>query len=114
MFGAWNTPEFSPCPARSPSHGPRRATSAAPREAQQAAKVTEACRMIETAETPPKLDELAMSAGMSPYHFHRVFKAATGVTPKAYAVAHRRKRVGEALKGDKSVTEAIYEAGFNS
>ena len=57
---------------------------------------------------------LAAHAGLSPYHFHRVFKAATGVTPKAYAVAHRRKRVGEALKGDKSVTEAIYEAGFNS
>jgi AraC family transcriptional regulator of adaptative response/methylated-DNA-[protein]-cysteine methyltransferase len=78
------------------------------------AKIAEACRMIETAETPPKLDELAMSAGMSPYHFHRVFKAATGVTPKAYAVAHRQNRVRKALKGDKSVTEAIYEAGFNS
>jgi AraC family transcriptional regulator of adaptative response/methylated-DNA-[protein]-cysteine methyltransferase len=83
-------------------------------EGEHTAKIAEACRMIETAETPPKLDELAMSAGMSPYHFHRVFKAVTGVTPKAYAVAHRQNRVRDALKGDKSVTEAIYEAGFNS
>jgi AraC family transcriptional regulator, regulatory protein of adaptative response / methylated-DNA-[protein]-cysteine methyltransferase len=83
-------------------------------EGEHTAKIAEACRIIEIAETPPKLDELAMSAGMSPYHFHRVFKAVTGVTPKAYAVAHRQNRVRDALKGDKSVTEAIYEAGFNS
>jgi AraC family transcriptional regulator of adaptative response/methylated-DNA-[protein]-cysteine methyltransferase len=88
--------------------------NAASREAQQAAKVTAACRLIETAETPPKLEELAADAGMSPYHFHRVFKAVTGVTPKAYAVAHRHNRVRNALRGDKSVTEAIYAAGFNS
>jgi len=84
------------------------------REGEHTAKIAEACRIIETAETPPKLDELATSAGMRPYYFHRVFKAATGVTPKAYAVAHRQNRVRNALKGDKSVTEAIYEAGFNS
>jgi AraC family transcriptional regulator of adaptative response/methylated-DNA-[protein]-cysteine methyltransferase len=80
----------------------------------QADKIAAACRMIETAETAPSLEALAAQAGLSPYHFHRVFKAATGLTPKAYAVAHRNKRVREALKGDKSVTEAIYEAGFNS
>jgi AraC family transcriptional regulator of adaptative response/methylated-DNA-[protein]-cysteine methyltransferase len=97
---------FRPCKRCTPN--------AAPREEQHAAKVTDACRLIETAETPPKLEELAMSAGMSPYHFHRVFKAITGVTPKAYAVAHRQQRMRDALKGDKSVTEAIYEAGFNS
>jgi len=97
---------FRPCKRCTPG--------AAPREAQRAAKITEACRMIETAETPPKLEELALSANMSPYHFHRVFKAVTGVTPKAYAQAHRQIRVRNALKGDKSVIEAIYEAGFNS
>jgi AraC family transcriptional regulator of adaptative response/methylated-DNA-[protein]-cysteine methyltransferase len=80
----------------------------------QAEKIAAACRMIETAETAPSLEALAAAAGLSAYHFHRVFKAATGLTPKAYAVAHRNKRVRDALKGDKSVTEAIYEAGFNS
>ncbi len=83
-------------------------------EGEHTAKIGEACRTIETAETAPSLDDLAARAGMSPYHFHRLFKAATGVTPKAYAVAHRQKRVREALKGGTSVTEAIYEAGFNS
>lgn len=77
-------------------------------------KVAAACRMIETADTPPRLAELAAASGLSPYHFHRVFKAATGLTPKAYASAHRDRRVRETLKGDTSVTEAIYEAGYNS
>ncbi len=77
-------------------------------------RIAASCRLIETAETPPTLDALAAHAGLSPYHFHRVFKAATGVTPKAYAIAHRRQRIGEALRGGESVTAAIYEAGFNS
>jgi AraC family transcriptional regulator, regulatory protein of adaptative response / methylated-DNA-[protein]-cysteine methyltransferase len=48
-------------------------------------------------------------------HFHRVFKATTGVTPKAYAAAHRAQRVRDQLAGArKTVTEAIYDAGFNS
>ena len=83
-------------------------------DSEHAERIAASCRLIEAAETAPSLDALAAHAGLSPYHFHRVFKATTGVTPKAYAVAHRRKRIGEALKGDKSVTTAIYEAGFNS
>jgi AraC family transcriptional regulator of adaptative response/methylated-DNA-[protein]-cysteine methyltransferase len=81
---------------------------------QQAAKVAEACRRIETAEEPPKLGELAAAAGLSPYHFHRIFTAIVGVTPKAYAVAHRQQRVRDNLKRSTTVTEAIHEAGFNS
>lgn len=78
------------------------------------AKIIAACRTIEAAEAPPTLAALALDAGMSRYHFHRVFKAATGVTPKAYAEAHRQRRVRAALRGEKSVTEAIYASGFNS
>ena len=70
--------------------------------------------MIEAAEEAPTLDELAAEVGVSPYHFHRVFKAITGVTPKAYAVAHRQQRVRANLKRSNSVTEAIHESGFNS
>lgn len=79
-----------------------------------AAKVADACRSIEEAEEAPKLDELARVAGLSPYHFHRVFKDITGVTPKAYAVAHRQKRLRANLQRSRTVTEAIFEAGFNS
>jgi O-6-methylguanine DNA methyltransferase len=80
-----------------------------------AATVTRACRMIEAAEGVPSLDDLADGAGLSPHHFHRLFKSVTGVTPRAYAMAHRARRVREELgRGGTSVTEAIYGAGFNS
>ena len=73
------------------------------------------CRLIEAAEEPPTLESLARRAQLSPYHFHRIFKRVTGVTPRAYAAAHRAGRVRTELsKRSKSVTEAIYDAGFNS
>ncbi len=81
---------------------------------QYANMVAETCRLIEAAETPPDLADLAQAAGMSRYHFHRIFKAVTGVTPKAYAAAHRAQRVRETLARSDTVTEAIYDAGFNS
>jgi AraC family transcriptional regulator, regulatory protein of adaptative response / methylated-DNA-[protein]-cysteine methyltransferase len=81
---------------------------------QHAAKVAAACRLIETADELPKLGELARSVGLSPYHFHRVFKAVAGVTPNAYATAHRAQRVRDGLARSSTVTEAIYGAGFNS
>jgi AraC family transcriptional regulator of adaptative response/methylated-DNA-[protein]-cysteine methyltransferase len=80
-----------------------------------AALVAQACRRIEAAEQPPSLDDLAQQAGLSPFHFHRVFKAATGLTPKAYADAHRARAVRAGLAGGKrSVTDAIFDAGFNA
>lgn len=85
-----------------------------PREREHASKAAEACRLIETAEQMPRLDALAEAVGLSPYHFHRVFKAAVGVTPRAYATAHRHKRMREELKRSETVTEAIYGAGFSS
>ena len=73
-----------------------------------------ACRRIETAEELPNLAALANAAGMSRFHFHRLFKTATGMTPKAYAMAQRSERMRAELGRRKTVTEAIYEAGFNS
>ena len=81
---------------------------------QQAAKVEAACRLIEGAEETPDLASLAEAAGLSPFHSHRVFKAITGVTPKAYAKEHRDRRVRDGLRKGASVTEALYQAGFNS
>ena len=80
----------------------------------QAALVTAACRRIETAEELPSLAALANAAVMSPFHFHRLFKATTGLTPKAYATAHRSERMRAELGRRNTVTEAIYEAGFKS
>jgi AraC family transcriptional regulator, regulatory protein of adaptative response / methylated-DNA-[protein]-cysteine methyltransferase len=81
---------------------------------QHAAAVTKACRLIEATEDIPDLDGLAAAAGMSRFHFHRVFKTLTGVTPKAYAAAHRAQRVRDELSRADTVTEAIYGAGFHS
>jgi AraC family transcriptional regulator of adaptative response/methylated-DNA-[protein]-cysteine methyltransferase len=80
----------------------------------RASAVARACRLIEEAEEVPSLDALAEAAGLSRFHFHRVFKAATGVTPKAYADAHRARRLREELARRETITEAIYGAGFNS
>ena len=81
---------------------------------QQAATIAAACRLIEQAEGTPSLAQLAQQAGFSPSHFHRVFRAITGLTPKAYAAAQRAKRVRNALSTRGTVTEAMYDAGYNS
>ena len=82
--------------------------------ARHAAMVTRACRIIEQSETVPALDPLAEQVGMSAYHFHRIFKRVTGVTPKDYAAAHREKTLRQALSHGRPVTAAIFEAGYNS
>jgi AraC family transcriptional regulator of adaptative response/methylated-DNA-[protein]-cysteine methyltransferase len=79
-----------------------------------AALVVAACRTIETAEDAPTLEGLATTAGLSPYHFHRIFRSVTGLTTKAYAAAHRAELVRRALPAADSVTRAIYDAGFGS
>lgn len=81
---------------------------------QHAAKVAEACRRIEGADEAPGLADLAQTASLGPHHFHRVFKAVTGLTPKDYAMARRARRVGDELSRSDTVTQAIYDAGFNS
>jgi AraC family transcriptional regulator, regulatory protein of adaptative response / methylated-DNA-[protein]-cysteine methyltransferase len=83
-------------------------------DAENAALVAKACRIIEKSEEEPSLEELSHAVGRSPSYFHRVFKAATGLTPKGYAAAHRAKKVRQGLASGNSVTETIYDAGFNS
>lgn len=83
-------------------------------EYENAALVAKACRIIEESEEEPSLEELADRVGRSPSYFHRVFKAVTGLTPKNYAAAHRAEKVRQGLASGNTVTEAIYDAGFNS
>ncbi len=84
------------------------------RAEQHAALVASLCRFIDSAEQPPTLDELAQRAGISAFHLHRIFKLATGLTPRAYAMARRASRVRHELARGDSVTDAIYGAGYNS
>ena len=80
----------------------------------QAAVVAAACRAIEAAETPPSLQALAAAAGLSPHHFHRTFKAITGLTPRDYATAERARRLRDGLRASGAVTQAVFDAGYNS
>lgn len=57
----------------------------------QTQRITNLCRFIENAEQEPSLAELAEYSGISSYHLQRLFKAATGLTPKAYAKACRHQ-----------------------
>jgi AraC family transcriptional regulator of adaptative response/methylated-DNA-[protein]-cysteine methyltransferase len=83
-------------------------------ETENATLVAKACTMIAESEEEPSLEALAEAVGRSPSYFHRLFKAATGLTPKEFAVARRAVKVREVLASGNSVTEAIYDAGFNS
>jgi len=97
---------FRPCKRCKPDQ--------APLAAQHAATIAKICRRIEGAEKIPTLSVLAREANLSPYHFHRLFKSITGLTPKAYAAAHRAERVRRELGRSRTVTAAIFDAGFNS
>ncbi|MFE0106908.1 bifunctional transcriptional activator/DNA repair enzyme AdaA [Streptomyces sp. NPDC059009] len=84
------------------------------RDGDFAAAVDRACLLMDTADEPPGLDELARAVGYSPFHFHRMFKAFTGVTPHAYLTAGRARRVRRELATAGRVSDAIYSSGFNS
>ena len=88
--------------------------NASPANAHLSGRVTEACRRIRDADPTPTLAELAGAAGLSPSHFHRLFKAATGLTPRQYAHAVRAERVRGRLGAGDGVTESIHAAGFGS
>jgi AraC family transcriptional regulator, regulatory protein of adaptative response / methylated-DNA-[protein]-cysteine methyltransferase len=76
--------------------------------------VDKALLLLEAADEVPALETLASAVGYAPHHFHRLFKRDTGVTPAAYARAVRAKRTEAALKGSRTVTAALYDAGFQS
>ena len=80
----------------------------------QAQLVAKLCRRIERAERVPTLRELGEAAGLSPFHLQRLFRAVTGVTPRAFAAAHRAERSRRELGRGASVTKAIYAAGYSS
>jgi len=85
-----------------------------PLQERHAQVVARACALIDAGEAEPDLDSLARACGMSRFHFHRIFKRHTGITPKAYAAAQRAARLATGLAAAPTVTRAIYDAGFNS
>ena len=104
--GAAEAAGFRPCQRCKPDEPPL--------AARHAEVVARACRLIDESDSEPDLDTLAAACGMSRFHFHRIFKAHTGITPKGYAAAARAARLERTLASAPSVTDAIYGAGFNS
>lgn len=80
----------------------------------QAALIAQACQHIASTDVPPSLQALAAEAGISRYHFHRLFKNITGLTPHAYAMAIRHQKLQQQLTTAPSITDAIYDAGYQS
>jgi AraC family transcriptional regulator of adaptative response/methylated-DNA-[protein]-cysteine methyltransferase len=76
--------------------------------------IARVCAHLDAAEEIPPLAELAALAGLSPYHFHRAFTRALGVTPRRYASARRAARLGANVRDAVRVTDAVYDAGFGS
>ena len=110
--------QFHTTPEEAETAGFRACKRCKPKElnhaSEAAARVAKVCRVIESSASTPSLQALAELAGMSRFHFHRTFKSITGITPAQYASAHRMARMRESLERSKTVTDAIYDAGFNS
>lgn len=109
FFKTWQAAEtegFRPCKRCNPR--------GAHPQAQSIQYVIHACRLIETSQSEPSLDELAGAVGLSPSQFHRVFKKVTGITPKAYALEVRADRVRENLQEDATITQTVADAGYAS
>lgn len=81
--------------------------------ARDAEAMTKAIALIDASESPPSLDRLAEAVGYSPFHFHRLFKRATGVTPADYARARRAGQMQRSLDSETRITDAIYDAGYS-
>src|SRR5947208_11549244 len=75
--------------------------------------VAKAVMLIEAAEEPLTLDELATGVGYAAHHFQRIFKRDLGVSPAEYARALRNRRTETALQANGRVTDAVYDAGYS-
>ena len=79
----------------------------------EAAAVEKAIALLGDSEQPPALDAIAAAVGYSPFHFHRLFKRATGITPYAFARGARARKMRASLGENERITDAIYDAGYS-
>lgn len=76
--------------------------------------IARAIALIEASEGAPTLDEIAGAVGYAPHHFQRIFSRQVGVSPAAYARALRAGRLEDALGQEGRITDAIYDAGYET
>ena len=64
---------------------------------------------------PLDLETIAATAGLSKWHFHRLFSATYGTTPAAYLSQRRVERAQDLLRcTNLTVTEVCYAVGYSS
>jgi len=76
--------------------------------------VIEACAIIDQADQPPALQELAQAVDLSPYYFQRLFKRIVGISPRQYFEEKRAGRMRANLQSGHSITEVVYDSGYGS
>lgn len=76
--------------------------------------IAKATSLISESESMPTLARLAKSAGLSVFHFHRLFRRTVGVTPRQFRAQVMIGRAKRSLRGGESVTASLYDAGFSS
>jgi len=107
--------EFFPDPKQAERAGYRACLRCKPTEiSAQARAVTLARQLLDQAEGTLTLAELSKQVGVSPFHLQRLFKRATGLSPREYQSARRMQHVKHGLRKGDDVTTALYDAGFGS
>ena len=107
--------EFFPDPKQAERAGYRACLRCKPTEiSSQARAVTRARQLLDEAEGVMTLAELSKRVGVSPFHLQRLFKRATGLSPREYQSARRMQHVKHGLRKGDDVTTALYDAGFGS
>jgi AraC family transcriptional regulator of adaptative response/methylated-DNA-[protein]-cysteine methyltransferase len=107
--------EFFPDPRQAEEAGYRACLRCKPMEiSAQARAVTRARQLLDEAEGVLTLAELSKRVGVSPFHLQRLFKRATGLSPREYQSARRMQQVKHGLRKGDDVTTALYDAGFGS
>ncbi len=107
--------EFFPDPREAERAGYRACLRCKPTEISAQAKyVLRARQLLDNAEGVVTLAQLSKSVGLSPFHLQRLFKRATGLSPREYQSARRMQHVKTELRKGEDVTTALYDAGFGS
>ena len=107
--------EFFPTPNEAERAGYRACLRCKPTEVSaQAQYIARARRILDTAEGVVTLPQLSKQVGLSPFHLQRLFKRATGLSPREYQSARRIQHVKHGLRKGDDVTTALYDAGFGS
>jgi len=107
--------EFFPGPGEAERAGYRACLRCKPTQVSaQAQYVTHARQLLDHAEGVVTLAELSRRVGLSPFHLQRLFKRATGLSPREYQSARRVQQVKAGLRNGNDVTTALYDAGYGS